>query len=203
VRYVAYLVRLLWQLISYLVLVKAKLLNAIRRVLGDESRITLACMDGVVGICQSWRWMDKACDLQEIVLEARIKSLGEGHNDILASMNCLAACYYYQYKTLEALELEKKVLERRRTKLGEEHEDTLQSKANIAKTFKDVNLDEARKLQEEVLEVRSRLLTDHHIQTVRAMDDLADTYRELGMVREAEGLEERAKATIPRSLGLS
>jgi hypothetical protein len=64
------------------------------------------------------------------------------------------------------------------------------------------DLAEARNLQEEVLEVRNRLLTDDHIHTVWAMDDLARTYRDLGMVTEAEVLEERASKTLPRTLGL-
>ena len=55
-------------------------------------------------------------------------------------------------------------------------------------------------MQEEVLEVRNRLLTDHHVDTVWVMDDLARTYRDLGMVREAELLEERASKTLPRAL---
>ena len=55
-------------------------------------------------------------------------------------------------------------------------------------------------MQEEVLEVRNRLLTDHHVDAVWVMDDLARTYRDLGMVREAELLEERASKTLPLAL---
>jgi cob(I)alamin adenosyltransferase len=71
--------------------------------------------------------MAKGRAMQERVLEARLRVLGEGHPDTLVSMSNLAATSVAQGDLAGALELVRRTLEKRRRYLGETHPSTMDS----------------------------------------------------------------------------
>jgi len=77
--------------------------------------------------------------LEEKVLEARKRTLGEEHTDTLVSMGNLARSYSDLSRLQDAVELEEKVLEARKRTLREEHPDTLVSMGNLARSYSDLN----------------------------------------------------------------
>jgi Tetratricopeptide repeat len=74
------------------------------------------------------RWEDVA-KLEEILLEARRKSLGAEHPDTLKVMRYLETLYCKQGRLEDASKPAEKVLEARRRLLGEEHPDTCNGKS--------------------------------------------------------------------------
>jgi uncharacterized protein (DUF2267 family) len=75
----------------------------------------------------------RARNLQEQVLETRLRLLGEEHSNSLWAMSNLALTLYSQGDRARARKLEEQVLETRRRLLGEEHPDTLTAKKNLAR----------------------------------------------------------------------
>ena len=80
--------------------------------------------------------------MQEKVLEARRRILGEEHPDTLRTMHNLASSYQSLGRTKEAAEMQEKVLEVRRRILGEEHPDTLGTMHNLASSYQFTRSDE-------------------------------------------------------------
>ena len=133
-----------------------------------------------------------ARQLEERVLEARKRVLGEEHPDTLTSMNNLARTLADQGDYAGAWQLQERVLETQRRVLGEEHPNTLISMANLAATLSEQgDYTEARQLQERVLEVRTRILGEEHPDTLRSMANLAVTLAAQGDHAGARQLEER------------
>ena len=78
-------------------------------------------------------------ELEEKVLEARKRTLGDEHPDTLISMGNLALSYSDLGRRQEAVELEEKVLEARKRTLGDEHPSTLVSMSNLARNYSDLS----------------------------------------------------------------
>jgi len=140
--------------------------------------------------------------LQEIVLEARQRILGEEHPDTLTSMGNLAATLSAMGDLPGARTLAEKVLEASQRILGEEHPDTLRAMGNLAGTLLDQgDLPGARTLAEKVLEARQRILGEEHPDTLRAMGNLAGTLLDQGDLPGARTLEEKVLEARQRILG--
>ena len=140
--------------------------------------------------------------LQERVLEACRRLMGEEHLDTLAAMNNLAVMMKAQGDLAGARELEERVLEGLRHLLGVEHPDTLTAMNNLAQTlWAQGDLAGARKLQERVLRALRRLLGEEHLDTLTAMNNLAGTMKAQGDLAGARELQERVLRARRRLLG--
>jgi Tetratricopeptide repeat/TIR domain len=143
-----------------------------------------------------------ARELEERVVAARGRLLGEEHPDTLTAMNNLAETLRAQGDRAGARELHERVLEARGRLLGDEHPATLLSMHNLASTLKaQGDLAGARELQEQVLEARGRLLGEEHPDTLTAMNNLAETLWAQGDGAGARELHERVLAVRSSVLG--
>jgi hypothetical protein len=79
---------------------------------------------------ENGQWQD-AVELEEKVLEARKRTLGEEHPRTLMSISNLASLYNDLGRPQDTIKLEAKVLEARKRTLGEEHPSILLSICNL------------------------------------------------------------------------
>src|SRR5947207_1935573 len=143
-----------------------------------------------------------AAALQEKVLEAHQRILGDEHPDTLTSMNNLAGTYGALGRTKDAAALQEKVLEAQERILGDEHPDTLTSMNNLATTYGALaRTKDAAALPEHVLDVHQRILGDEHPDTLTSMNNLAGTYGALGRTKDAAALKENVLDLHQRILG--
>ena len=157
------------------------MLEARRRVLGEEHPDTLTSMNNLADTLRAQGDLPGARALQEKVLEALRRVLGEEHPDTLTSMSNLASTLRAQGDLPGARALQEKVLEAVRRVLGEEHPNTLTSMSNLAGTLRaQGDLPGARALQEKGLETRRRVLGEEHPDTLTSMNNLADGLRQTG-----------------------
>jgi tetratricopeptide (TPR) repeat protein len=128
--------------------------------------------------------------MQEASLEIRRSVLGQGHLDVLSSMNNLAMTYSKRGRWEEADKLQVEVIKKRKEVLGEGHPDTLRSIKNLAVTYSQQGRwEEAEKLQVEVLEKSKEVLGEGHPSTLTSMNNLAVTSWRRGKWGEAEKLQ--------------
>ena len=140
--------------------------------------------------------------LEEQVLGAYRRALGEDHPDTLAAVNNLASTLAEQGDLVGARRLMEQVLEATRRVLGEKHPDTLKTMDNLAVTLEGQgDLEGARRLQEQVLEVRRRLPGGEHPGTLTTMHNLAVTLARQGDLLGARRLEEQVLEVRRRVLG--
>lgn len=140
--------------------------------------------------------------LDERVLEAWRRVLGEEHPDTLRAMGNLASTLSRQNDLGGARRLLEEALEVMRRVLGQEHRDTLAAMSNLAATLGEQgDWAGARRLEEQVLETRRHLLGEEHRDTLRVMGNPANTLRHQGELAGARRLEEQVLATIRRVLG--
>jgi hypothetical protein len=130
--------------------------------------------------------------LQEQVLKARRRVLGEEHPNTLTAKGNLAVTLAEQGDLAGARPLQEQVLKARRRVLGEEHPDTLSAMNNLAVTLRrQGDLAGARQLQEQVLKAMGRVLGEEHPSTLKAMGSLATTLWGQGDLAGARRLEEQ------------
>jgi hypothetical protein len=140
--------------------------------------------------------------LQEEVLAACVRLLGEEHLETLTSKNNLAGTLVAQGDLEGARRLHGEVLAGYVRLLGEEHQHTLTSKNNLAATLvAQGDLESARRLHEDVLAGFVRLLGEEHPQTLTSKNNLAETLAELGDLESARRLQEEVLAAFVRQLG--
>ncbi len=141
--------------------------------------------------------------LQEDVLEARRRRLGDEHPETLASMGNLALTLLAQGELGSARALQEEELKTIRRLVGHEHPDTLVSMGNLALTLQaQAELTQARPLQEHVLARRQEVLGDEHPDTLGSINNLAHTLRAQGELAGARVLQERALDGFRRVLGV-
>jgi len=179
-----------------------QVLEACRRLLGEEHPDTLTAMHSLALTRKYQGDLAGALQLQEQVLEARRRLLGEQHPDTLGAMANLAATVYAQGDLAGARKLQEQVLEASRRLLDEEHPGTLKAMANLAATVHaQGDLAGARKLFEQVLEASRRLLGEEHSDTLTAMNNLAQSRNAQGDLAGARKLQEQVLEARRRLLG--
>jgi tetratricopeptide (TPR) repeat protein len=147
-------------------------LNGVTADLVDE-------MESVGGfVTDLGRWPE-ARAVEEYVLQARSRLLGEEHPDTILAMGNLASTLEDQGQLEEAAMMKKEVLEKMKRILGEEHPSTISAMNNLASTLGEQGqLEEAAMMMKEVLEKRKRILGEEHPSTISAMNNLAITLRQ-------------------------
>ncbi|KAL8743440.1 MAG: hypothetical protein Q9190_004209 [Brigantiaea leucoxantha] len=146
--------------------------------------------------------IQKALELEERVVEARRRTLGEEHRDTLRSIHNLAIGYSETGRQQEALELRERVVEARRRTLGEEHPDTLGSIHNLALSYsKAGRRQEALQLRERVIDSQRRTLGEEHPNTISSIHNLALIYATVGRRQEALQLMKQVVEVRKRILG--
>ncbi|KAJ7463352.1 hypothetical protein FB451DRAFT_1139719 [Mycena latifolia] len=134
--------------------------------------------------------LEKAKELQTIVMEKRQNLLGKDHPDTLDAMYWLAWAYESLGLWKEAEEVLVVVLEKRRHILCDEHPDTLDAMMALATTYWNLGkFGEAEKFETALLKKRRSLLGENHPDTLSVMGNLACTYEGMGRFREAEELK--------------
>ena len=127
--------------ISQHVLALVESAEAIQTEFGVEQSVKIALVLSEAGL------FTKVARLQEQVLEATTRTLGEEHPDTLTSRSNLASTYRHQGRLEDAARLHKQVVEAIIRTLGEEHPNTLTSRGNLASTYwHQGRWDEAEKL---------------------------------------------------------
>jgi tetratricopeptide (TPR) repeat protein len=181
---------------------EVKVLEARRRVLGEEHPDTIIAMANLASTYWKQGRSKEAEELDIKVLEVRRRVLGEEHPDTIIAMANLASTYWNQGRSKEAEELNVKVLEASRRVLGEEHPDTIIAMANLASTYwKQGRSKEAEELNVKVLEARQRVLGEEHPDTIMAMANLAYTKRDLGQNAVAIDLMTQSATASSQVLG--
>ena len=141
-------------------------------------------------------------ELNEIILEARQKTLDGEHPYTLFAMSNLASSYNGLGRHQEAVELKEKVFKARQRTLGSEHPNTLISMNNLAVSYTSLGRHrEAMELREKTFEASQRTLGSEHPDTLNAMNNLANSYSHLGRHREAMELREKTFEARQRILG--
>jgi tetratricopeptide (TPR) repeat protein len=144
----------------------------------------------------------KAKQLQEEVVEAQKKLLGECHFGTLLSMHCLACSYYGLGRFEEAKQLREKVVVALGRMRGEDHPNTLLSMHSLASSYWSVGqYEEAKQLTEKVIKIQKRVLGETHPNTLLSMHNLAHGYWRLGRYAEAKQLIEKVVEGQKRTLG--
>ncbi|KAJ7027446.1 hypothetical protein C8F04DRAFT_1294306 [Mycena alexandri] len=134
--------------------------------------------------------IEKAKQLEVMVLARRTKVLGEDHPSTLIAMGDLARMYSELGDFPKAKELEVTVLEKRSKLLGQDHPGNLMAMLNLATThFKLGDFAKAKELEVTVLEKWTTLLGQDHPDTLTAMGNLARTHFELQDLAKAKELE--------------
>jgi hypothetical protein len=152
--------------------IEEPVLEACRRVHGEEHPNTLTAMSNLAGTLSEQGDLTGARRLQEQVVEARRRALGEEHPDTLTAMCNLAMVLAEQGDLAGALRLEEQVLNARRRVLGEEHPGTLIAMHNLAVTLWRLGDPAGARLMEQVLEATQRVLGEDHPHTRRAMENV-------------------------------
>ena len=179
-----------------------RVLEARRRVLGEEHPDTLMSMNNFAATLRAQGDHAGARELLERVLEARRRVLGEEHPDTLMSMNNLAATLRDQGDHSGARELLERVLDAYRRVLEEEHPDMLTSMGNLAATLRaQGDHTGARELEKRALEARRRVLGEEHPDTFKSMSNLATTLRAQGDHVGARELDDRVLEARRHVLG--
>jgi tetratricopeptide (TPR) repeat protein len=169
---------------------------------GAEHHETLNAMALLAWCHQNRGQHQQAADLEQQVLETRLRLLGDEHPDTLETMAILARTYRTQAKYSKAEKLKEHVLAVRIKNNGEEDPETLMAMSYLAHTYKDQGrLRQAATLEERVVEVRTRLFPKEHPSTLLAMGNLGFTYRSEGRYKEAAELEEKVLEATMRLLG--
>ncbi|KAL5638876.1 hypothetical protein ACGC1H_003289 [Rhizoctonia solani] len=181
---------------------QVQVLDAHKRILGEEHPDTLCSMNNLASTYSDLGRYDEAEQLQVQVLDTRKRILGEEHPDTLCSMNNLASTYSDLGRYNEAEQLQVQELDVCKRILGEEHADTLCSMNNLASTYSHLGrYDKAEQLQVQVLNAHKRILGEEHPDTLRSIGNLALTYSHLGRYDEAEQLEVQVLNVRKRILG--
>ncbi len=144
--------------------------------------------------CASWYakeqgWFDKAQEMAEASLQARVRILGEDHPDTLSSMTNLASTYQEQGRLAEAEELLIQVLKTEKQELGEEHPDTLASMNNLAEALSNQGkYEEAEAILRRTLMLREKVLGKDHSETLSSTIGLGEILRCRGDYIESENM---------------
>ena len=169
---------------------------------GDYDKAMLSDMSNLASTYMYQGKLKESADLNEKVLAARKRILGEEHPHTLTTMSNLASTYGGQGKLKESADLKEKVLAARKRILGEEHPHTLTTMSNLASTYRGQGrLKESADLNEKVLAIRKRILGEEHPDTLTTMSNLASTYGGQGKLKESADLKEKVLAARKRILG--
>lgn len=146
--------------------------------------------------------LSEAAFLYEEGVAAKIRILGEGHPDTLASMNNLAGVLQEQGDLSAARDLHQRVTMATKRLLGEDHPNTLASQNNFALVLHDMgDLRGAQELHEQVLATRRRLLGDDHPAVLTSQNNLATVIQDQGDLAGAQRLYEEVLQARRRRLG--
>lgn len=140
-----------------------------------------------------------ARQLQVMLVESRVNTLGEEDRQTLLAMDNLALALEKQYRWRHANELSCKIIEIRKRVQGERHPETLRSMHRLALTWTiQGRWSDAVNLSETVLRVGKRVLQDDNPATLQCKANLAEIYTEQDRLDKAERLH---KEIQKRTLG--
>ncbi|KAH6994974.1 hypothetical protein EDB80DRAFT_728361 [Ilyonectria destructans] len=140
--------------------------------------------------------------LSEQAVEISKRTLGENHQDTLASMSNLTLTYIKLGRWDQAEELGLQVIETQKRIFRKEHPDILASMNNLTLIYiKLGRWDQAEELGLQVMETQKRIFGEEHPDTLNSMGSLASIYRCQGRWDQAEELELQVTETQKRILG--
>jgi serine/threonine protein kinase/tetratricopeptide (TPR) repeat protein len=146
--------------------------------------------------------LNRAKDLNERVLQARTRLLGDEHPDTLTSMNNLASVYKSLGMPERAEPLQRKDLEISLRTLGEEHPDTIVSLGNLGNTLRgEHRCEEALPYLQRAVRAARKSLPKNNPGTAYNLGWLGSCLRDLGRYAEAEPMLLEAREIIVASRG--
>ena len=163
---------------------------------------TLRGMGWLAGTLKEGGNLDQAASMEEKILEATKRILGDEHPQTLSAMTNLVITLERQGKLDQAETMGEEILEASKRILGDEHPETLRAMLHCASTLsKQGKLDQAAAMGEKVLAARKWILGEEHPNTLSAMNILAMTLRLQGKVDQAAVMGEKVLDARKRILG--
>lgn len=171
------------------------------QVSGAEDRRTLELLDTLAAIHQQTGREAEAIEMFRRVYDARLRTLGETHNETITSLNNLGnALAKSDHK--EAADLLEKALALQEERHTPEHPKVLSTMNNLAMAYQEAGrLEDAAALLERSLEVKKRVLPDNHPSTLVGLNNLATILKDLGREEEALPIRTRVVAICREHMG--
>lgn len=137
----------------------AMVVDADRRVLGDDHLTTLEDMHDLAVIYEKNGLHTKAEVIQTLVVQSRARVLGESHPETYRALAYLSLTYHEQGRHKEAEQIQLQVAEAAKVLLGPEHRETLLTLHSLASTYQSQGRPlEAEALLAQVIEAEKRTL---------------------------------------------
>ncbi|KAL8726452.1 MAG: hypothetical protein Q9166_006705 [cf. Caloplaca sp. 2 TL-2023] len=174
-----------------------------RKVLGDNSLVTLMSMDTLAWICLNLFHFETAEKLLTEVIAKRKMAAGYEHPDTMKSISHLSLLYCMRGQWEKAVQLEEEVIKIKAQAWGEEHPSTLTNMANLASIFWTLGQwGKTENLQLQILQKARKALGNEDRVPNTVLYDLLLTYQSQGKWKEWEETSEQVietKATVSGS----
>lgn len=128
----------------------------------------------------------EALQIEEHVLSARLKTLGESHQETLSSQNNIALSLQCLGQQAKAEKIHRLVLSQRKALLGMDHLETMSSLNNLSYVLQQQKkYEEAEECATNLVKLKRRVCGRHHASTLQSMSTLAIVLQEQGKTDRA------------------
>jgi tetratricopeptide (TPR) repeat protein len=156
---------------------------------GATGEKTLACLGKLAALLRDQGIYIKAREIDERILDQRIRVQGQRHPATMAAMNGLASAFHGLGWYKKAAKMHNYVFRLRKSVLGPGNPETLASMANLCRSLASLEiLDPAEKIAKKVVLIKSELYGPEHPSTILSMQTLGSIFRRRGKYSEAEHL---------------
>ncbi|PON25783.1 hypothetical protein TGAM01_v205220 [Trichoderma gamsii] len=177
-------------------------LDASRRLLGNEHRITLDLIHLLSVMYQAQCRFDEAELLVVQAMETSTRVWGDKHPKTLVRMSHLVHLFVMQGKYVDAESLLMQMIEMSKSIRGDEHPETLKYIFDLVSIYTmQGRLAEAEPLCLQLMETSKRILGEEHDQTLSRLGFLANIHKDQGRLADAELLATRVIEIRKRVLG--
>jgi tetratricopeptide (TPR) repeat protein len=160
-----------------------------RNRFGGTGDKTLACLGKLAALLREQGIFIKAREIDERVLDQRMRVQGARHPATLATMNGLASAFHGLGWYKKAAKMHNYIFRLRKSVLGPESPETLASMANLCRSLASLEiLDPAEKIARKVVLLKSKLYGPEHPSTIVSLQTLGGIFRRRGKYSEAEHL---------------
>ncbi|MBL0921921.1 MAG: serine/threonine protein kinase [Phycisphaerales bacterium] len=178
-------------------------LEAVERDFAGQPLLRARLLQALAAALSELGRSERAAPAQAEALRLRRETLGEGHEDTLASMHHMSVLLRRLERLQEAEAMARDALQGRRGLLGDAHPDTLASIDQLGEVLQaQRRFDEAEPLFAEALAGRRAALGDLHPDTLRTINNMGGLLQVQERFAEAEPLLAEALAGRSAALGL-
>ncbi|KAN0107817.1 hypothetical protein V8E51_007559, partial [Hyaloscypha variabilis] len=156
---------------------------------GPTGEKTLACLGKLAALLRDQGIFIKAREIDERILDQRIRVQGQKHPSTMAAMNGLASAFHGLGWYKKAAKMHNYVFRVRKAILGPRNPETLASMANLCRSLASLEiLGPAEKIAKKVVLIKSELYGPEHPSTIISMQTLGGIFRRRGNYSKAEHL---------------